>query len=329
MDVTTAMRRAAVFFADREAVVHGNDRLTFAQAWERGCRLANGLLGLGLKPGDRVAGLEGNSMEAADFFLGAGIANLVRVPLYPRNSADAHLHMVEHTGCRALIVAGNHAHEVADFKHRLPSLEHLMVRDQSYECWLAAQSPIDPMLKILPEDNYIIRHTGGTTGRSKGVAFTHRAWLACGRDWFYNYPPVEPGDRCLHLGPISHGSGYLFVPIWVWGGCNVMLDSFEASAAVEIMERERIGYVFAVPTMVNAMNHEPTVRRRDWSKLKCMLIAAAPISEATALTAREIFGASCLHQGYGQTEALLLSFMGPRQWFTRSKARTPCARAAW
>ena len=55
MDVTTAMRRAAVFFADREAVVHGNDRLTFAQAWERGCRLANGLLGLGLKPGDRVA----------------------------------------------------------------------------------------------------------------------------------------------------------------------------------------------------------------------------------------------------------------------------------
>ena len=234
MDVTTAMRRAAVFFANREAVVHGNDRLTFAQAWERGCRLANGLLGLGLKPGDRVAVLEGNSMEAADFFLGAGIANLVRVPLYPRNSADAHLHMVEHTGCRALIVAGNHAHEVADFKHRLPSLEHLMVRDQSYECWLAAQSPIDPMLKILPEDNYIIRHTGGTTGRSKGVAFTHRAWLACGRDWFYNYPPVEPGDRCLHLGPISHGSGYLFVPIWVWGGCNVMLDSFEASAAVEI-----------------------------------------------------------------------------------------------
>src|SRR6516162_1008396 len=103
MDVTTAMRRAAVFFANREAVVHGNDRFTFAQAWERGCRLANGLIGLGLKPGDRVAVLEGNSKEAADFFLGAGIANLVRVPLYPRNSADAHLHMVEHTGCRAVI----------------------------------------------------------------------------------------------------------------------------------------------------------------------------------------------------------------------------------
>ena len=82
--------------------------------------MANGLMALALQPGDRVAVLEDNSKEAADFFLGAGIANLVRVPLYPRNSPDAHLHMVGHTGCKALVVAGNHAHEVAGFKDKLP-----------------------------------------------------------------------------------------------------------------------------------------------------------------------------------------------------------------
>lgn len=253
MDVTTALRRAATFFADREAVVHDSDRLTFAQAWERGCRMANGLIGLGLHPGDRVAVLEDNSKEAADFFLGAGIANLVRVPLYPRNAREAHLHMVGHTGCRALVVSGNYADEVADFPRQLPDLRHVLVRDEGYEGWLAVQSPKDPMLPIRPEDNYIIRHTGGTTGRSKGVAYTHKAWLACNRDWFYNYPPVEPGDKCLHVGPISHGSGYLFVPIWVWGGCNVMIDRFDPSKVVDIMEREGIAYMFAVPTMVNAL----------------------------------------------------------------------------
>jgi len=192
MDVTSAMRRAATFFADREAIVHGRDRLTFAQAWERGCRLANGLRALGLRPGDRVAVLEDNSKEAADFFLGAGIANLVRVPLYPRNARDAHLHMVGHTGCRALVVGANHAAEVAGFERELPGLEHVLVRDEGYEAWLAGQPPGDPMLPIRPDDNYIIRHTGGTTGRSKGVAYTHKAGLACNRDWFYNYPPVEP-----------------------------------------------------------------------------------------------------------------------------------------
>ena len=322
MTVTSVMRRAATFFANREAIVHGTDRLTFAAAWERGCRLANGLIALGLEPGERVAVLEDNSKEAADFFLGAGIANLERVPLYPRNSREAHLHMVGHTGCKALVVGGNYAYEVADFTQLLPDLRHILARDGGYEGWLAAQSPADPMLRIRPEDNYIIRHTGGTTGRSKGVAYTHKAWLACNRDWFYNYPPVEPGDKCLHVGPISHGSGYLFLPIWVWGGCNVMVDKFDASDVVEIMEREGIAYLFAVPTMVNALNHEPTVRRRDWSKLKCMLIAAAPIADATALTAHEIFG-DRIFQGYGQTEVLLLSFMGPRQWFAEVEGSTP------
>ena len=322
MDVTSAMRRAATFFADREAVVHREDRLTFAAAWERGCRMANGLRALGLAPGDRVAVLEDNSKEAADFFLGASIANLVRVPLYPRNSREAHLHMVGHTGCRALVVAENYAHEVADFTRHLPDLSHVFVRDHRYEDWLAAQSPDDPMLAIRPDDVYIIRHTGGTTGRSKGVAYTHKAWLACNRDWFYNYPPVEPGDKCLHLGPISHGSGYLFVPLWLWGGSNVMVDRFDAAHVVDLMEREGIAYLFAVPTMVNVLNHEPTVRRRDWSKLKCMLIAAAPISDSTALAAHEIFG-DRIYQAYGQTEVLLLSFMGPRQWFAEVPGSTP------
>jgi acyl-CoA synthetase (AMP-forming)/AMP-acid ligase II len=124
------------------------------------------------------------------------------------------------------------------------------------------------------------------------------------------------------VGPISHGSGYLFVPIWLSGGSNVMVDRFEPADVVEIMEREAIAYLFAVPTMVNVLNHEPTVRRRDWSRLKCMLIAAAPISDATALTAREIFG-DRIYQGYGQTEALLLSFMGPRQWFADVPGSTP------
>ena len=65
MDVTSVMRRAATFFANREAIVHGDDRLTFAEAWTRGCRMANGLIGLGLRPGERVAVLEDNSIRTA------------------------------------------------------------------------------------------------------------------------------------------------------------------------------------------------------------------------------------------------------------------------
>src|SRR5882762_3499245 len=109
-------------------------------------------MALGLAPGERVAVLEDNSKEAADFFLAAGIANLVRVPLYPRNSREAHLHMIGHTGCKALVVARNYAHEVEGIEAELPDLEHVMVRGQGYERWLASQSAVDPLLPIKPDD---------------------------------------------------------------------------------------------------------------------------------------------------------------------------------
>lgn len=314
MDVRTQMRSAAGRHASRTAVVAGGARLTFAEAWRRGLRMANALRTLGLAPQERVGVLEDNCLEAADFFLGAASANLVRVPLYPRNSREAHVHMLGHTGCRAVVVSQKYAHELEGIRRELPDLEHVIVRDAGYEAWLARHPDTDPDVPIDPEDNYIIRHTGGTTGKSKGVAYTHRAWLAAGRDWFYVYPPVQPGDACLHIGPISHGAGYLFVPMWLGGGVNVMVDRFDPALILDLLEKERIGYTFLVPTMLNALNRAPGIGERRFPALKCVLISAAPIADETALAAHRIFG-DVLYQGYGQTEVLPVAIMGPKQWF--------------
>ena len=322
MDVRTLMRRAAHHYAGREAIVHNDRRLTFAEAWRRGIQLANGLRELGIQPGDRVGVLEDNSIEAADLFQGAAIANAVRVPLYPRNGRPAHLHMLGHTNCKALLVSADYAHEVEGIADELPDLQHVLIRDESYEDWLASQSDEDPDVPVEADDYFIIRHTGGTTGLSKGVAYTHKAWLAAGRDWFYTFPPVEPGDKCLHLGPISHGSGYQYLPIWLSGGCNVMVDHFDTNETLDLIEREHINYAFMVPTMVNAVVHDNTARGRDFSAMKCLLIAAAPIQDATALAAREVFG-DVLYQGYGQTEVLPVSMMNSAQWFAQLDGSNP------
>ncbi len=322
MDVRTLMRRAARHYGGREAVVHGDRRLTFGEAWERGVRLANGLRALGLEPGDRVGVLEDNSIEAADLFAGAAIANVVRVPLYPRNGRAAHLHMLGHTNCKALLVSEQHAHEVDGLATELPDLHHVLIRDDSYEGWLAAQADSDPDVVVQADDNFIIRHTGGTTGLSKGVAYTHRAWLAAGRDWFYTFPPVEPGDACLHLGPISHGSGYQFLPMWLGGGSNVMADHFDIEGTLDLIENEKIKYAFMVPTMVNALLQDGRAADRDFSSLECLLIAAAPIQDATALAARDLFG-DVLFQGYGQTEVLPVSMMNSAQWFAELEGSNP------
>lgn len=320
------MRRSALFHRDELAIIDGDVRLTYGEAWERGLRMANALLALGLKPGDRVGVLEDNTFESVDLFCGAAAANLVRVPLYPRNSPEAHRHMLDHTGCRAVVVSASHAEAVSGLDSSVPSLEHIIVRDDHYESWLASHPADDPDPVVVSDDYFIIRHTGGTTGPSKGVAYTHKTWLDAGRDWFFAFPPVQKGDVCQHAGPISHGSGYFFTPIWLSGGVNLLVREFDPPTVVETMERERVAYGFLVPTMLNALAREATAADRDWQHLKVLQIGGSPIADDTALLAREVFG-DVLYQGYGQTEAVPITMMGPTEWFSEVEGSTPLRSA--
>ena len=69
----------------------------------------------------------------------AAAANLVRVPLYPRNRRAAHEHMLGHTGCRAVVVSESHAEALTEIDAAVPSIELVLVRDGGYEDWLATQ----------------------------------------------------------------------------------------------------------------------------------------------------------------------------------------------
>ena len=322
MDVTSLMRKAATNYKNRVAVIHGQQRLTFGEAWDRSVRLANGLLALGLESGDRIAVLEDNCIGSSDIFQGAAIANLVRVPLYARDSLDAHLHMAGQTNCRALIVSENYAQAARAVAEKLPELEHLIIRDAGYEDWLAAQNPQDPLIAIDELDLYAIRHTGGTTGKPKGIAYSHRNWVSTCREWFYIFPNVNPGDPCLHVGPISHGSGYQYMPIWLAGGCNVMLDHFEVNSTMQILEQERIAFALLVPTMLRTITRHPDASKYDFSQLKCILTGTGPIQDSTILASRRLFG-DVLYQGYGQTEITAIAFMGPGQWFATVEGSNP------
>ena len=123
---------------------------------------------------DAVASLEDNTVEAVDFFLGAAIANITRVPLYARNARSSHMYMMEHTHCKAVIVADHYADQLEGMTGELPELEHIIVRQkEGYEEWLASFPTTDPDVEVQDDQNYVIRHTGGTTGKPKGVAFTH------------------------------------------------------------------------------------------------------------------------------------------------------------
>lgn len=312
LDVRSAMRRTMEFNRNRSAIIAGDVELTFEQAWKRGCQLANALFELGLRPGDKIAVLEDNCLEASDFFVAAAAANFVRVPLYRRNSAIAHFHMISHTDCRAVIVSQEYAHEIEQFRGEIEGLDHIIIRGDDYESWLASHSDKDPDPPIDIDDPHLIRHSGGTTGRSKAMQFSHRQWMRMCRDWSFFFPKIEVGDYATHAGPISHGAGYLFLPMWLAGGCNILLRKFDPEKYADHLEKYG-GFTFAVPTMLSDMIANCSVKR-DFSRLKGIMVSGAPIRPATALQARDFFG-DVLHQLYGQTESVPVAGMGPREWF--------------
>lgn len=323
MDVRSILRRSAAFNRDRVAVVAGEQRLSYGEMWQRGVHLANGLLGVGLRPQDRIGTLEANGLGAADTYVGAAAANLVRVPLYERNTRFGHVEMLTNVGARAIIVDAEYADEVRNISAEVPTLEHIIVRDDGYEDWLALQSDVDPDPPVAEDDLYIIRHTGGTTGAPKPVPNSHRTWIACARDYFYPLPAPVLGDVILHAGPLSHASGYWLLPLWAVGGVQVLVAGLTTEQLLDVMERERVAYVFLPPVLLARLARVPGAEERDWSKVKAMLMSGAPITEDTATRARRVFGDHALYQLFGQTETGAVAIMGPGEWFVEVPGSQP------
>lgn len=323
MDVRSILRRSAALNRDRLAIVADDRQLTFGEMWQRGVRLANGLLDLGLTPQDRLGTLEANGLGAADTYIGAAVANLVRVPLYERNARQAHVDMLNNVGARALLVDEAYLADVEGIEAEVPTLEHVIMRDAGYEVWLQSRSDVDPDPPIAEGDLYIVRHTGGTTGAPKAVPNSHRTWIACARDYFYPLPAPVAGDVILHAGPLSHASGYWLMPLWAVGGVQVLVAGLSADELLDVMEREGVAYVFLAPVMLARLTRVPGAAERDWSKTKAMLMSGAPVSEDTITRARSVFGDQALYQLFGQTETGAIAVMGPHEWFAEVPGSNP------
>jgi acyl-CoA synthetase (AMP-forming)/AMP-acid ligase II len=326
VDVPSLMRQSVGFHADRPALVAGARTLTFGEAWERGVRVANGLRAAGLRPGDRVAAVEDNTLGAADLFLGAAIAGAVRVPLYPRSSREAHAVMMEQTGTTLVVAEEPYADAVKGLDREITSLRTVLVRDAGYEEWVAAQSAEDPLVAVAPDDWYIIRHSSGTTGRPKGVGYTQHDWLVNCRNWYYRLPNLGWASVVGHAAPISHAAGYLFLPAWLAGATNVLYGPFTPAAALELTEAHGVTHLFLAPTMLAAATADPAADRRDFSALECLLVGGSPITDATIAAGRRVFG-DVLYQVFGQTEATPLTFLTPQEWFAEVPGSTPLRSA--
>jgi acyl-CoA synthetase (AMP-forming)/AMP-acid ligase II len=321
-------KRASVYFSSRPAIRWGTNEITYSEAWSRGLKLLAALKELGLKEQDHVATLEDNTIGAVDAYIALTAGNMVRVPLYPRNSVEAHAHMLNVTKSKVLIVDQKMASdEVLSLKKNVRTLRHILVRDGNYERWLDGFLEGEPATKVKENDRHIVRFSGGTTGLPKGIPFSHRQWLIQLRDITYVLPPIQPGDVCLHVGTLSHGSGYLFIPTWMSGGVNHLVEEFVPEKVIELIESSNTSFAFLAPSQLAALVRAPNAKKYRYEKLKAFWIAGAPISSETALLSREVFGER-VYQTFSQSEIGSLGVvMPPSEWFKEYSDSRPLESA--
>jgi fatty-acyl-CoA synthase len=247
------LERNAYVFPDKTAVVHGSRKYTYRQFEERVNRLASALRKAGMKKNDRVAFICPNTPAMLEAHYGVPLAGGILVAINIRLSSDEIGYILKHSGSKFLFVDAELEPSVKPLD--LSGLKVLRVDDTGaagdpYEDFLATGAPgAVPSVLDDEEETISINYTSGTTGRPKGVMYSHRgAWInAMGE-------VVEAGmsfdTRYLWTLPMFHCNGWCFTwAVTAVAGTHVCLRHVESTRVWELLESEGITHYCGAPTV--------------------------------------------------------------------------------
>lgn len=319
MDFATIIRKSGQYYRDHTAVLFEGRTQTYGELLERAGRLANGLASLGVKRQDRVAVLADNRYETVEIAAACALGNTPVATLYTYYNSETHIYLLEKTDARVLIVDEALYPALAEALAHLPGLRAVVVLGSSsppgthaYDELLARSGAEVEPVPVRGDDVHIIRFSSGTTGRPKGIYHTVDRWLAYSSEWRWMTPRLTEQDTYLVAVSLAHlGIAYLWGCLAV-GARIVPMRHFDPAEFAELVERNRVTYTAMVPTMIQKVLDTPDAARRDFSSLRCLTYAGAPIAGETLRRAVGLFGDS-LHQMYAQSEVAPLSMLLPHE----------------
>jgi len=311
-------RRARKLYADREALVDGPLRLSYAEFFDRCDRWAAALQRLGVGHGDRVAVIAPNTHAMLEAFYAVPQLGAVIVPLNYRLTAEDFVYLIVHSGARVVCAHSDYLEAIDSVRPRLTQVEHFVALEGArsgwldYEATLATTPPDFTMPAIAESDLIAINYTSGTTSKPKGVMITHRnAWTNTVGTLVHIH--MTPADRYLWTLPMFHANGWTFVwTVTAVGATHVCLRKVEAAAVYEQVDQERISVMCAAPTVLIAVANGPAERRRTVRRGVRVLTAGAPPAAATIARVEGELGWE-ITQVYGLTEtAPFITICEPR-----------------
>jgi long-chain acyl-CoA synthetase len=303
MNLAGLLRRTASEVPDKPAVVpaSGGPSLTYAELDAVADDIARGLVGRGVRPGDRVAIGMPNVPRFAPAYFGCLRAGAVVVPVNVMLTAAETARILQDSEARIALCASPFAEVVEQAVNDAGDIEVVTA-----DAWpkRAERSGEPPDVEVSEDDLGVLAYTSGTTSEPKGVMLTHGN-LAANLDQQMSIPDahVTHEDVVFLALPLFHIFGLnVTLGLAVMNGATgILVERFEPVAALRTIQSHRVTVLFGAPTMYSAWVNTPGADQYDLSSVRLAVSGAAPLSEDTLYSFEQIFGVK-IYEGYGLTE---------------------------
>lgn len=280
---------------------------TYAEVQRQTYRIGNALILDGLKPRAKAAVYSPNSATAFECLLGILRSGAAWVPVNARNAPAENAYILDNCNVEILFYHSEFERNIALFREQCPKIRHCICIDREGDGnpaladWIGDAPETDPDVPADMEDVASVFSSGGTTGRPKGVLWTHRVWQTMISNFFAAIPC---GKAPVHLviAPMTHAAGGVGIMLMAMGATQVILPGFDAEKVATAIEREKVTHMFLPPTAIYVLLAHPGLKQHDFSSLEAFIYAAAPMSVDKLKECLDVFG-PVMVQTFGQAEA--------------------------
>jgi fatty-acyl-CoA synthase len=328
LTVDKFLDHAAKWSGGREIVTAGGARIGYSDLRLRANRLSGAFLSLGLKPGDRVATLAWNTQHHLETYYALMGAGLVCHTLNPRLTAAHLAAMVNEAQDRAIAVPGNLMPLLAELAPLCPGLEHIVILDggdaparvsgHPAQVWsheaLLAERGAEVAWGDFPEETPAgLCYTSGTTGRPKGVLYTHRSnYLHTLRALQADAMALTGSDCLLVAVPMFHANGWGLPFAAPAVGAKLVLPGRAADGAslAKLMREEGVTVAAGVQTVWLGVVDYLDATGEDLPDLQRVVIGGSACPDALLRRLEARLGAR-VQTSWGMTELSPLGTIAP------------------
>jgi fatty-acyl-CoA synthase len=307
----------ASVFSTSEVITVTDDgyrHASFDQVARRAAQLAHGLSALGVAQGDRVGSFLWNNQTHVEAYLGVPSMGAVLHTLNIRLPADQLVYVINHAEDRVIIIDDSLVPLLAPVRSQLETVETIIVAGDGdasslgehlrYEGILAGQPEHFDWPALDERDAAAMCYTSGTTGRPKGVVYSHRStYLHSLAQTAANSLGLRESDRALVIVPMFHANAWgTPYSAWMSGADLIMPQHHLMGAALsKIIPELRPTVAAGVPTVWNDLLQVAKNTEIDASSLRAVIAGGSAVPRSLIEGFEKTFGLPII-QGWGMTE---------------------------